>query len=86
MALTIHKDIPLPKRTVKREHKYDFASLAEGDCFIEDEVVSVTKVINRLSAAVTNYRKSYGEGAPKFAVRSVVIDGKDAVGVWRVAA
>jgi hypothetical protein len=84
MSLTIHKNIPMPKRTVQREHKYDFASLAVGECLVEDEVVNVKKITNRLSAAVTNYRKAVGAEAPKFSVRAFVRDGKDAVGVWRL--
>lgn len=85
MALTLHKDIPLPKRTTSRGAKYDFASLTEaGHCLIEDEVVNAKKVANRLTAAVGSYRKGLGENAPKFSIRVVNVGGKEAVGVWRL--
>jgi hypothetical protein len=83
--LELHTSIPLPRRTRDVNSKYPFATLTEsGHALIEKDVVDAAKVQNRLAAAVGNYRRKLGEGAPKFAVRTLQIDGKDAVGVWRV--
>lgn len=85
MAITLRTDIPMPKRMSSKGTKYDFASLTEpGQCLIEDEVINATKVANRLTAAVGNYRRGLGENAPKFSVRVIDLAGKQAVGIWRL--
>jgi hypothetical protein len=91
MAYTV-QSLPMPKRAVlsTREAKYPFASLTEvGQCFVEFNVdpADVQKTIARLTSAMTNYRKTVGDNAPRFAVRQDKDeDGNIYVGVWRVAA
>ncbi len=85
MAITFHENLPLPKRTMARTAKYPFDSLTEsGHSFVEDDVINAAKVANRLTAAVGNYRRKLGEGAPKFSVRVIQQGDVQAVGVWRL--
>jgi len=85
MSITLHNDLPLPKRGSARTAKYPFDSLTQpGQCFIENDVLVVSKAVGRLTAAAGNYRRKMGADAPKFSIRVTQVDGKDAVGVWRV--
>jgi hypothetical protein len=67
--------------------KYDviFANLPRGgeDCHVELDVVQTEKVAARLNSAITAYRKRSGDRSA-FSVRSIAVDGKSAVAVWKL--
>lgn len=78
--------IELPKRTrtATRDPKYPFGDLEIGQCFVEMQVEDVKKVVARLTSAMNNYRKTVGEGAPRFTVRPFSDQDGNHVGVWRI--
>jgi len=86
MAL-VKATIPMPALTrlaAAGSSKYDFANLKDGECYVETEVVDVSKVSGRLTSAVASYR-ARTKDTRKFTVRSFVQDdGTKAVGVWVV--
>lgn len=81
--------IPMPKasRPGVRESKYDDAlkALVAGgqDCYVEQDVVKAKTVANRLNGAIAGYRARTGDKSA-FAVRTIQIEGKDAVCVWKL--
>ena len=91
MTVLIKTQMPLPKLTRTsaegKESIYDFASLAEGECFLVQDVVDLKKSKAKLQSAISAYRKRTGDKTTAFAVRSFKNeDGTDGVGVWRVPA
>ena len=77
--------LPAMRRATSKASQYDFASLRAGtdDCIVETDVVKASTVHGRLTSAVVAYRKRTGDKS-KFTVRTFQIDGKDAVGVWKL--
>lgn len=91
MTVLIKATMAMPKLTrtsaAGKESIYDFASLAEGECFLVQDVVDVKKAKSKLQSAIGAYRNRTGDKTTTFAVRSFVNeDGTDGVGVWRVPA
>ena len=85
MATKTSISLPAMKRASTKTSQYDFASLRAGtdDCIVETDVVKAATVHGRLTSAVVAYRKRTGDKS-KFTVRTFQIDGKDAVGVWKM--
>lgn len=66
---------------------YDFAALAEGECFLVQDVIDVKKAKAKLQSAIGAYRGRTNDKETVFAVRSFKNeDGTDGVGVWKVPA
>ena len=89
MTVLIKTNRALPKLTrTSAEGKasiYDFASLADGECFLVQDVIDLKKAKSKLQSAIGAYRKRTGDKTSVFAVRSFINeDGTDGVGVWRV--
>lgn len=89
MTVLIKTNMALPKLTrTSAEGKasiYDFASLADGECFLVQDVIDLKKAKSKLQSAIGAYRKRTGDKTSVFAVRSFINeDGTDGVGVWRV--
>ncbi len=83
-----NQPLPALKRFSAKPSQYDFGTLTPGSdqAIIEFDVVNPKKVSGRLTSAVTAYRKRT-KSETRFTVRSFKTDdGKDAVGVWALAA
>lgn len=91
MTVLIKTTMAMPRLTrTTSEGKtsiYDLAALAEGECYLVQDVIDVKKAKSKLQSAIGAFRSRTNDKTTVFAVRSFKNeDGTDGCGIWRVPA